>query len=345
MNKSILGAMIALTASALFAVEGVVTANMLNGRREPSLKAPVMVKFKKGDKVEVVAERENGWLELALPESAGVFVSEAYVSKGKAIADIRMYSGKGRGFPEWGVIRKGEPVKIGNERGYGWVNIEPPPTLHIYVYNMYIELKEPLPAPEAAKPADNGEAEKAAADPADEKKPAAAPEAAKPAPVKAPAAKPAPAKPAPAAKPAAPAKAPAAKPAPAKKPAGSTVTVKAPAAKPAPAKKPAGGTVTVKAPAAKPDKAMLGLGVAPDAKSTVINLKGTLVSVGKSKSKVTNFALTDDRGQNIGFVYDPAARAKLSRFVNERVSVQGDKFQIGTWKAPIIVVRWVKKLD
>ena len=145
MNKSIATVVIAVTASALFAAEGVVTANLLNCRREPNLKSPVMVKLKKGDKVNVVAEKTNGWFELALPAKAKVFVSEAYVSGGKAIADLKMYSGKGKTFPTWGTIKKGEPVKSGNERGYGWVNIEAPETLRVYAYNMYVELKEPLP--------------------------------------------------------------------------------------------------------------------------------------------------------------------------------------------------------
>ena len=154
MKKSIVTVVIALTASALFAAEGVVTANLLNCRREPNLKSPVMVKFKKGDKVNVVAEKENGWFELVLPEKARVFVSEAYVSGGKAIADLKMHSGKGKTFPSWGTIKKGEAVKTGNERGYGWVDIEPPKTLRVYVYNMYVELKEPLPEKqtEAVKP-------------------------------------------------------------------------------------------------------------------------------------------------------------------------------------------------
>ena len=132
MKKSIWSLLAVCALSALAAGEAVVTADILNARREPSVKAPVMFRFKKGESVRVLAEKENNWLEVALPEHAPVYVSEAYVVGGKALRNVKMFSGKGGSFPVWGELKKGDAVKLIDDRAYGWVRIVPPESLKVY---------------------------------------------------------------------------------------------------------------------------------------------------------------------------------------------------------------------
>lgn len=176
MKKSVLSLLAVCALSALAAGEAVVTADILNARREPSVKAPVMFRFKKGESVRVLAEKENNWLEVALPERAPVYVSEAYVVGGKALKDVKMFAGKGGSFPVWGELKKGDAVKLIDDRAYGWVRIVPPESLKVYVCSLYVKLDG---SPEAVKPAVKPEEKPEAVKPA--VKPEKKPEAVKPA--------------------------------------------------------------------------------------------------------------------------------------------------------------------
>ena len=205
---------IAAAALALFASaaeNGVVNATVLNARRQPTLKSPVMWKIPNGYVLTVTKVCPNNWLEIKLDANAPVYVSEAYVVGGKAAATVKLHTGKGNSFPTWGELKKGDRVILTEDRGYGWVRIVPPENLRAYVYAMYVQkanvvfattgekcerhvtiLDEPwtMPPP-PAKP----EAKPAPAKPAPA--PAPAKPEAKPAPAPAkPEAKPAPAKPA-----------------------------------------------------------------------------------------------------------------------------------------------------
>ena len=261
------------------ATEGtVVVDTTLRARKEPSVKSPVLMKLKNGAKVSIVSRCSEHWLEIAAPQDAPVYVDEAFVVGGKVSRDIRMFTGKGREFPSWGELKKGESVTLLDDRARGWVRIAPPERLRLYVVDLYVEgaedvkmTEKPEEKPEAKttdKPENTPQAVPAAVPAAKaETKPAAKPAvkaetkpvalAAKPV---APAAKPeAKAETKPAAKPAVkaetkPAAKPVAKPAaPAAKPAAKAETKPAvkPAAKPAaPATKPAAKAETK--PAVKP---------------------------------------------------------------------------------------------
>jgi len=179
MKKSVWSLLAVCALSALAAGEAVVTADILNARREPSVKAPVMFRFKKGESVRVLAEKENNWLEVALPERAPVYVSEAYVVGGKALKDVKMFAGKGGSFPVWGELKKGDAVKLIDDRAYGWVRIVPPESLKVYVCSLYVKLDgSPEAVKSAVKPEEKPEAVKPAVKP--EEKPEAAKPAVKP---------------------------------------------------------------------------------------------------------------------------------------------------------------------
>ena len=128
-----------LTLFAAAAEHGVVNASVLNARRAPSLKSPVMWKIPSGHIVTVTGVCPNNWLEIEVGPEAPVYVSEAYVVGGKASASVKLHTGKGNSFPAWGELKKGDRVILTEDRGYGWVRIVPPESLRAYVYGMYVK--------------------------------------------------------------------------------------------------------------------------------------------------------------------------------------------------------------
>jgi hypothetical protein len=114
-----------------------------------------MMKLKEGAKITVIRRCGENWLEIALPPEAPVYVDEIFVVGGKAGKDLKMFSGKGRSFPEWGELKKGEEVKLENDRAFGWVRIAPPERLRLYVVALYVDGADGVKAdekPTEAKP-------------------------------------------------------------------------------------------------------------------------------------------------------------------------------------------------
>ena len=294
-------------AAALAAGEGVVTADVLNARQRPSVKAPVMFRLKKGDAVRVISVEENNWMAISLPENAPVYVSEAYVVGGKALRNVKMYSGKGRNFPVWGELAKGEAVKLVDDRGYGWVRIVPPESLKAYVCTLYVKVENKPEAKQVeAKPEDKAEGKKAEAAKPEDKSEEKKEEAAKPEDKSA------------------------------VKPAAKADAKKTEAAKPKQAEKAA-------APAKpfKPDEVLLSLGITEKSKGKEVKLKGVLLSVAKSGSRATDFALSGDK-VNLGFIYAPGRAAELKKLVDKEVEVVGTSFNIKDWHSPVVLVQSVK---
>ena len=138
--KKILVLCLALTASAVFAAtEGTVGVPVLNARKEPTVKSPVMMRLKQGQKISIVRRIDENWLEIEAPEDAPVYVDESLVVGGKAHRAIGMFAGKGRNFPVWGELQKGEKVTLHDDRAYGWVRITPPERLRVYVVALYVD--------------------------------------------------------------------------------------------------------------------------------------------------------------------------------------------------------------
>ena len=151
--KKVIGMFLAvMSAAALWAAtEGTVAVPVLNARKEPTVKSPVMMKLKTGTKVSIIRRCGENWLEIALPPDAPVFVDEVFVVGGKASRELKMFSGRGRKFPVWGELKKGEAVELQNDRAYGWARIAPPERLRLYVVALYID------GAEAVKPEEKSE--------------------------------------------------------------------------------------------------------------------------------------------------------------------------------------------
>ena len=137
-----------LTASA---AEGVVSADLLNVRLKPDLKAPVAVKLDRGFRVNVLGE--NGeFVEIAIPVTAPVYISAVYLNEDKTTAPLKMYVAGSSKAASYGVLPKGSTVKVLEIDRYGWAKIEPPTGLKLYAakrYVLYLPEVKPEAKPEA----------------------------------------------------------------------------------------------------------------------------------------------------------------------------------------------------
>ncbi len=154
MKKMIFSALLAAAFLPLLGAESVpgkVTADRLNLRFAPELRSPVAGRVVKDAQLQIFGVKGQ-WVEVAAPESLKVYVSEAYISNGKTIASIKMYSDKTSTSTCLGVLPAGSEVKMIDDRGYGWVRIAPPAMIRLYAAKMYVEFDAAkLAAPEAAK--------------------------------------------------------------------------------------------------------------------------------------------------------------------------------------------------
>ena len=152
-------------------VTGTVNTAVLNLRLQPELRSPVVGKVKKDAKL-VITGKKGSWLEVAAPEEVKIYVSRAYISKGKTITDLTMRISMSDKAASFGKIAKGTPVKILSEHAYGWARIQAPESLRVYTAAMYVEFDKAAVRKVAAEKA---EAEKkAAAEKAEAEKKAAA---------------------------------------------------------------------------------------------------------------------------------------------------------------------------
>ena len=153
------------------AAEGVVTADLLNVRLKPDLKAPVAVKLDRGFQVDVLGE-SGEFVEIAIPVTAPVYISAVYLNGDKTTAPLKMYVAGSARAASYGVLPKGSTVEVLEIDRFGWAKIEPPAGLKLYAAKRYIQYT-PETKPEA-KPAEKPAAQPEAK-PAE--KPAAQPEA------------------------------------------------------------------------------------------------------------------------------------------------------------------------
>lgn len=143
-------------------VPGTVNADLLNVRLAPELKAPVVVKLRSGDAVDV--EKEVGqFYEINAPQKTPVYVSGVYVRGGRTTRALKMYADMSASSPQLGELPAGTELKVVRETRYGWTQIEPPAGIRLYTAKLYIDLKEPLPqetaqATEAPAPEKKGDA-------------------------------------------------------------------------------------------------------------------------------------------------------------------------------------------
>ena len=129
---------------------GKVTGKVLNVRSGADIKSPIVGKVVQDEVVDVISKKDN-WLQIAAPASLKIYISEALVSDGKVIRGVNMRSSMSDKAPTLGELPAGSPVKLIDERAYGWVRIVPPETLTVYVAAMYVDFDEKALAPAVEK--------------------------------------------------------------------------------------------------------------------------------------------------------------------------------------------------
>ena len=286
---------------------------------QPNLHAPVIGRSKQNDKL-IITGKKGSWLEVAAPDCVKVYVSRAYISKGKAIADLTMRAAMANNAASLGTIAKGSPVKIVSEHAYGWARIQPPATLKVYAASVYVQFDAAAVSEMVAKKAEAAKAE-------------AKPEAKSEAKAEA--------------KPEAPAKADAKAAAPAETPANTEVKADvktaAPAETPAKAETPAVEKKAAEFSEKDPRVAelrKLGIDVNKD-KFEQISVSGILVPVPSSSNLATNYAVGSADVAILGFVC-AAEDGMLKPFVQQNVQIVGKAFRVKDWKAPVI---WLDEID
>ncbi|MBE6393443.1 MAG: SH3 domain-containing protein [Lentisphaerae bacterium] len=288
-------------------VTGTVNTAVLNLRLQPGLRSPVVGKVKKDAKL-VITGKKGSWLEVAAPEEVKIYVSRAYISKGKTITDLTMRISMSDKAASFGKIAKGTPVKILSEHAYGWARILAPESLRVYTAAMYVEFDKAAVRKVAAEKA---EAEKkAAAEKAEAEKKAAAEKAESE-------------------KKAAAEKAEAEKKAAAKKAAEKKAEVK----------KVVAPAFSAKDPRIAAFKA-LGIDVFK-APYTQVTVTGVLIPVSTSANLATNYAIGTTNVPIVGFV-SAAEDGMLKPFVDKEVQISGRQFKVENWKSPVI---WLDEID
>ena len=276
-------------------VTGTVNTAVLNLRLQPELRSPVVGKVKKDAKL-VITGKKGSWLEVAAPEEVKIYVSRAYISKGKTITDLTMRISMSDKAASFGKIAKGTPVKILSEHAYGWARIQAPESLRVYTAAMYVEFDKAAVRKVAAEKA---EAEKkAAAEKAEAEKKAAAEKAAAE-----------------------------------KTEAEKKAAAKKAAEKKAEVKKVAAPAFSAKDPRIAAFKA-LGIDVFK-APYTQVTVTGVLIPVSTSANLATNYAIGTTNVPIVGFV-SAAEDGMLKPFVDKEVQISGRQFKVENWKSPVI---------
>ena len=135
----------AVTASAdPVSATGIVVADNLNIRVKPQNAATVVGKFKRGTHVSVIAKVENSpWYQVLVPEDADVFLAAQFVKDGKTSRDVNLRGGSGINFESYGIVPAGTPVRvIGETPRKDWVKVAPPEGLTAFVSSTYVKISE-----------------------------------------------------------------------------------------------------------------------------------------------------------------------------------------------------------
>ena len=342
------------------AVEGTVSASMLNARVFPELKSPAAVKLPRGKKVEIFS-RHGLWLEIAAPDITPVYTSAAYLSGNMVIRDVNLRIRPHAKAAVIGRVQKGTQLKAVSEPDrFGWVQVAPLADMRLYVMRDYVihdAAKVPVAKQSGALPG-----QKTA--PAPEKKaeavkkeiPAPAPEKKAEAVKKAaPAPAPAPEKKAETVKKAVPAPAPEKKaetvkkeipaPAPVKKAEAVKKEIPAPAPAPAPEKK--AETVKKAAPAFEllPQRKRELINIGTDiTKNTRFEKTGRLVAVLNPNGSCTTFALVGiSDSRSMGFIFAEAP-IELKKYVEKVIEVKGYAYKVSGWRNPVVCATEVKAI-
>ena len=130
---------------------GVITADRVNVRSGPALRAEIVGQLFRGGEVAVIAS-DGQWCANSAPAVISAWVADKYVKGGKSVGNrVNVRSGPGVSYARLGKLKQGASVKV-LEQEEGWVKIVLPPSVHLWVAARFVSLGGIFPSPVTPTP-------------------------------------------------------------------------------------------------------------------------------------------------------------------------------------------------
>ncbi len=140
-----------LARSEASSVTGTIAGHSVNIRVAPSLKAEIVGQIKKDRTVNVILT-DGEWCAITPPAEVPGWVSAQYVKDGVVIGEgVNLRSGPGVAYARLARLRRGGSLKVLEERG-GWLKVELPPDVRLWVSARYLTLEGSSPVTEDLAP-------------------------------------------------------------------------------------------------------------------------------------------------------------------------------------------------
>jgi len=141
---------------------GVINAERVNVRTQPSIVSEVVAQVNTGQKVQVlefitlnetIPGNPTEWYRISVPEGAAFWVSGDYIDSGDdtvTASQLNVRAGPGQSYTVMARLNRGEKVERIRESD-GWVSIKPPAEAFAYVASSLVELDEVAPETETTQ--------------------------------------------------------------------------------------------------------------------------------------------------------------------------------------------------
>lgn len=141
---------------------GVIIAERVNVRTQPSIVSEVVTQVNTGQKVQVlefitlndaIPGNPTEWYRIAVPEGAAFWVSGDYIDSGDdtvTASQLNVRAGPGQSYTVMARLNRGEKVERIRESD-GWVSIKPPAEAFAYVASSLVELDDVAKETEAVQ--------------------------------------------------------------------------------------------------------------------------------------------------------------------------------------------------
>ncbi len=129
--------------------QGTVQTNVLNVRANPGTAYEVVAKVQNGDRLTVVNRRDD-WYEITPPPGTEAWCASRFLAANGEVTgdDVRLRSGPGVMFSEFGKLNRGEKIElIGHDRD-GWQQVVPPDHATVWVNALFVHVPVPERKPQ-----------------------------------------------------------------------------------------------------------------------------------------------------------------------------------------------------
>ncbi|MBN1558055.1 MAG: SH3 domain-containing protein [Lentisphaerae bacterium] len=137
----------AAAAAAAADVEVTVTADRVNLRAEPSLRAEVVGQASEGDRLTATPPLDAEWVRIVPPPQVSLWLYGELVEGDRVrVSAAQVRAGPGINYKVVGRLDKGQTVEPTGRRG-DWLSIEPPPGAYLWISGRYVRRVEDKPRP------------------------------------------------------------------------------------------------------------------------------------------------------------------------------------------------------